>query len=250
MTPAHDRNGGNLHTAPMQPSLIFVPVVLPVLFWAWYHYQKDRHLPEPIGHLVLAFLLGAGSYWLGIMMYAGLGVIGLRYDAFLLADSDRSALLLYAIFAIGPIEELAKLLPFMLVISRFRKFDEPIDGIIYASFIALGFSAIENLYYLQYVSDIEALARGFAGPVVHIVFASIWGFYVGRAWLKRRHVALTVGLSLMVTAVLHGLYDYLVIAMPVFALPASALLVIAIWLWRLYLIRDLHAVAGKRIQVG
>jgi RsiW-degrading membrane proteinase PrsW (M82 family) len=227
----------------MQPSLIFVPVVLPVLFWAWYHYYKDRRLPEPVGYLVLAFLLGAGSYWLGILMYEGLGVIGLRFDAFLLAETDHGGLLLYAILAIGPIEELAKLLPFMLLIFSIDEFDEPIDGIIYASFIALGFSTVENLYYLQYVSDIEALARGFAGPVVHIVFASIWGYYIGRAFLRRRSVALTVFVSLMATAVLHGLYDYLVIALPIFALPASALLVVGIWVWRLFLIRDLDNAA-------
>ena len=29
-----------------------VPIVAPVLFWAAYHYYKDRHMPEPIGNLV------------------------------------------------------------------------------------------------------------------------------------------------------------------------------------------------------
>ena len=176
-------------------------------------------------------------------MYQGLGLIGLRFDAFLLAETDQFALLLYALLAIGPIEELAKLLPFLLVVLRFPEFDEPIDGIIYASFVALGFSAVENIHYLQYVSDLEALARGFVGPVVHIVFASIWGYYIGRAYLRQRRLALTVLVSLMATATIHGLYDYLVIALPIFALPASALLVIAIWLWRLFLIRDLHSEA-------
>ncbi|MDA0994098.1 MAG: PrsW family intramembrane metalloprotease [Proteobacteria bacterium] len=229
----------------MQISMLIGPVILPVLFWAGYHYHKDRHLPEPLGHLLLAFLLGAGCYWLGILMYAGLGLIGLRFDAFLLAETSHVSLLLYALLAIGPIEELAKLLPFLLIIWRFEKFNEPIDGIIYASFIALGFSAVENIHYLQYVSDIEALARGFAGPVVHIVFASIWGYYIGNAHLQRRHFATTVILSLTATAILHGLYDYLVIALPSFALPASAMLVVGIWSWRLYLIRGLNQAARK-----
>lgn len=243
MTAARDLRGGNQHTAPMHLSMLLVPVILPILFWAGYHYHKDRHLPEPVGHLVLAFALGVGCYWLGILMYEGLGYIGLRFDAFQLAETNKTALLLYALLAIGPIEEFAKLLPFLVVILRFSEFDEPIDGIIYASFIALGFSAVENVHYLQYVSDIEALARGFAGPVVHIVFASIWGYYIGRAHLRRRRLAVTVLVSLMATATLHGLYDYLVIALPEFALPASAVLVVAIWLWRLLLIRDLHTEA-------
>lgn len=228
----------------MTLSLLICPIVLPVMFWAWYHYHKDRHLPEPIGHLLLAFALGVASFWLGKLLYAGLGLFDLRLDAYLLADTNRPALLVYALFAIGPIEEIAKLVPFVLVIIRLREFDEPLDGIIYASFIALGFAAMENIQYLQFVSSAEALARGFAGPVVHIVFASIWGYYIGRAWLRRRNLWQTVLLSLVATALLHGLYDYLVIALPIFALPASALLVLAIWLWRMFLIRDLHRAAG------
>ena len=167
----------------MAYSVLIVPVVLPVLFWAWYHYHKDRHLPEPISHLLLAFLLGGVAFALGKLMYAGLGLVNLRFDAFLLAETDRLALLLYALLAIGPIEELAKVIPFLVVVRRFPEFDEPIDGIIYASFIALGFAAIENVYYFQYLTSGEALARGFVGPVVHIVFASVWGYYVGRACL-------------------------------------------------------------------
>lgn len=227
----------------MAYSVLVCPIVLPVLFWAWYHYHKDRHLPEPVLHLFFAFLLGAVSFWLGKLMYEGLGLVGLRYDAFLLADTDRPLLLIYALFAIGPIEELAKLVPFLLVIRHFPEFDEPIDGIIYASFIALGFSAVENYFYLPLITSGEALARGFAGPVVHIVFASIWGYYVGRACLEGRGLLVAVVLALVGTALLHGIYDYLVIAMPVFALPMSALLVLAIWVWRMYLIRDLQMAA-------
>ena len=224
----------------MEISVLFVPVVLPVLFWAWYHYHKDRHLPEPVPHLFLAFLLGGVAFGIGKLMYLGLGALDLRYDAFLLADENPPGLLLYALLAIGPIEELAKLIPFLLVIRRFPEFDEPIDGIIYASFIALGFAAVENVVYFQFLTSGEAMARGFAGPVVHIVFASIWGYYVGRACLEGRNVAFAAAVSLVLTAVLHGLYDYLVIALPAFALPTSACLVLALWLWRMLLIRDLH----------
>lgn len=230
-------------TPVMAYVVLFCPIVLPVLFWAWYHYHKDRHLPEPVSHLCLAFLLGGGAYWLGMLMYQGLELLDLRYDAYLLADTDRTLLLLYALFAIGPIEELAKLLPFLLVIRHFSEFDEPIDGIIYASFIALGFAAVENYFYLPLITSGEALARGFAGPVVHIVFASIWGYCVGRACLARQKIIAVTLLSLAGTALLHGLYDYLVIALPTFALPASALLVLSIWLWRMFLIRDLQLAA-------
>jgi len=229
----------------MQFSMLIGPIVLPVIFWTVYHYHKDRHLPEPARFLALAFVLGVGSYWLGRSLYIGLELFGLREDASLLAETDTLHLLYYALFVIGPIEEVAKLLPFVFVILRLDEFDEPIDGIIYASFIALGFAAVENYFYLDYVTSIEAIARGFAGPVIHIVLASIWGHYIGMAYLRKSALLPTILFSFIGVSLIHGLYDYLVIAMPGFALPASAALVVSIWIWRVALLRRLHLEAHK-----
>lgn len=112
-----------------------LPIVLPIVFWAIYHYWHDRHLPEPADHLLLALLLGAGAFYLGLLMYVVLGYVGLRHDAYLLAETSLPGLLAYAVLVIGPVEELAKLIPFLLVVLRFRAFDEPVDGIIAAAII-------------------------------------------------------------------------------------------------------------------
>lgn len=229
---------------------VIVPIVLPVIFWAAYHYHKDRHVPEPLGNLALCFALGIVSFFLGKLMYLGLGLIGLRFDAFALAESSRAGLLAYSILAIGGIEELAKLMPFLLVVLRFRAFDEPVDGVVYAAFIALGFAAVENIYYLQYVTGLEMVGRGFAGPLVHIMFASLWGYFIGLAYLQRKRLARVVFRYLGLAVLLHGLYDFMVIALPLSALPLSALLILTIWLWRMHLIRDLHRRAGQSGEPG
>lgn len=231
---------------PLAWVLLLAPIVLPVAFWTAYHLHADRHLPEPPGHLVVAFACGVGSFWIGAWGYEALDFLNLRRDAFALAQTDLTGLLYYALGVIGMIEEAAKMLPFLLVVLRFREFDEPIDGIIYASFIALGFATVENLRYLEYLSPGEAYARGFAGPVVHIVFASIWGYYIGRAWLKRRRVVSTVVGALLATAILHGFYDFLVIGLAPAALPIAALVIAGLWVWRLFLIRDLHSAPRAR----
>lgn len=230
--------------------ILLLPVALPVVFWAAYHLHVDRHLPEPTGHLLLAFALGVGSFWLGLLGYWALGLVGLRYDAFALAADSLPGLFAYAVLAIGVIEESAKLLPFLLVVLRFKEFDEPIDGIIYASFIALGFAAVENIRYLEFLTTGEAFARGFAGPVLHIVFASIWGYYVGRAWLRRRGRAVTVFAALALSALVHGGYNFVVIGLPSPWLPIAAGLIAGLWVWRLYLIRDLHAAYPRQHTTG
>ncbi len=181
-----------------------LPLIVPLVFWAGYHYYKDQHLPEPISHLLLAFGLGIGSFWLGLLGYEALGLLNLRYDAYHLAETNLPGLITYAILGIGLIEELAKMIPFVLVIIHWKSFNEPIDGIIYASFIALGFAAVENFQYLQFATNAEAWARGIAGPVIHIVFASIWGYYIGRAFLCRRNLTPVILVTLAGTAILHG----------------------------------------------
>jgi len=229
---------------PVNNVLMILPVTLPVLFWAAYHYHKDRHLPEPIANLLLCFLLGIAAAFLSKWLYVSLGWFDLRYDALALADRSSLGLLAYAVFAIGPIEEFAKLLPFVVIVLRLKAFDEPMDGIIYASFIALGYAAMENYHYLQFLTESEAMYRGFAGPVVHILFASVWGYRIGIARLAGRPLLLVSFVAVTIAAVLHGVYDFVVIALPVSALPLSALLILAVWIWRLIAIRRMKRLAG------
>jgi len=229
----------------MQRISLILPIVVPLVFWAAYHYHKDRALPEPIGNLIVAFILGVLAAGVSKAMYFGLEPLGLRFDAGALADASTLGLFAYSMLAIGPIEEIAKLLPFLLVILRFEEFDEPLDGIIYASFIGLGYAAVENWQYLAYLTPFEAAARGFASPVVHMLFASIWGHWIAQAHVGGRSVVGGALAGLTIAAILHGLYDFIVILSPGTALPVAAVLILVIWLWRLRLMRDLHDAASQ-----
>ena len=228
-------------------AVLILPIVVAVVFWAVYHYHKDRHLPEPPANLLICLALGVLASFLAGWSYELLGVFGLRFDAVALADSNPAALFAYAMLAIGPVEELGKLLLFVAVVLRFKAFDEPMDGIVYASFIGLGFAAMENVYYLQYLTPLESVARGFAGPVTHILFASIWGHWISMAHLEGRSVVVAGSAGFAIAAALHGLYDFIVLLNPTHALPIAAALILAIWIWRLKLMHLLHldAVRGS-----
>jgi len=220
--------------------ILILPIVVPVIFWAAYHYHKDRHLPEPPLNLLLCFALGVMAAGLSRLMYIGLEPFGLRFDAVALGIDNPLGLLAYALLAIGPIEEFAKLLPFLFVVLRFKALDEPLDGIIYASFLGLGYAAAENMVYLEFLSPLEAAARGFASPVVHILFASIWAHWIASAHLAGRRVFLAALIGFLIAAFLHGLYDFLVLLNPFSALPVAAALIVSIWVWRLILMRRMH----------
>jgi RsiW-degrading membrane proteinase PrsW (M82 family) len=224
----------------MHKGLLVIPVILPVFFWAVYHYHKDRHLPEPPGHLLLTFVLGVLAAAISQGLYMALDPLTLRFDAGALSESSSLGLFAYSLIVIGPIEEFSKLLFFVLIVIRFKEFDEPLDGIIYASFIGLGYAAIENWQYLDYLTPLEAAARGFASPVVHMLFASIWGYWIARAYVVKRSVFSAGLIGFAIAATLHGLYDFMVLLKPYSALPAAALLVGVVWIWRLRIMRKLH----------
>lgn len=230
----------------MQRVSMALLIVIPVIFWAAYHYHKDRHLPEPPQNLLLCFGLGLLAAVVSKAMYIGLEPIGLRFDAVALAGDSPFGLFAYAMLAIGPIEELSKLLPFALVVLRFRAFDEPLDGIIYASFIGLGYAFAENLYYLEFLPTLDAIARGFASPVIHIVFASIWAHWITTAWLAKASIIRPGVTGFAIAAGLHGGYDFLVLLHPVTALPIAALMIVVIWVWRLRLMRRMHRQAVRQ----
>jgi RsiW-degrading membrane proteinase PrsW (M82 family) len=229
----------------MQSIPLMLPIILPVVFWAVYHYHKDRHLPEPPRNLLLCFGLGLLAAALSKGMYAGLEPLGLRYDAVALAEEDPLALFVYTMLAIGPIEELAKMLPFLVLVLRLDAFDEPLDGLVYASFIGLGYAAVENVFYLDFLSPLETAARGFAGPVVHILFASIWAYWISRAKLAGSSIVKPALLGFALAAFLHGFYDFLVLLAPVAALPIAAALIVALWIWRLGVMHRMHQDAVK-----
>ena len=80
---------------------------------------------------------------------------------------------------------------------------------------------------------------------MHILFASIWGHWIARAHLAGKPVRKAAVAGLAVAAGLHGVYDFIVILNPRNSLPIAALLIVAMWLWRLKLMRAMHEEASQ-----
>jgi RsiW-degrading membrane proteinase PrsW (M82 family) len=230
----------NLESAAEGAALLLGPIA----FWAAFHYYKDRHRPEPVLNLILVYVLGIGAGHLCPFAYQALGWFGLQHDAFELASTNPPGLLLYALTVIGLLEETIKFLPFWLVGMRLHAFDEPIDGIIYASFVALGFATAENVYYLSIMDGWPAVARSVATPIVHCMFASIWGYACSRARMSGRPLFPAAVGGLALAAVAHGLYDFAAIWGSDWVSLLPPVIVFAIWVWRMGLIKRLDAEQG------
>ncbi len=108
-----------------------------------------------------------------------------------------------------------KYLSARILIFPLKYFDEPIDGLIYSSAIAIGFASIESLIYVPLLTWPYQLARSLVGPLTHSLFSSVWGFGTAYAVFhlsRSRYRALFQFLCLVGAIVMHGLYDFLLLS--------------------------------------
>jgi RsiW-degrading membrane proteinase PrsW (M82 family) len=206
-------------------------IIAPALVWIVYFYYKDRFQPEPLRNLGLTYLLGLIAAFACIIFFKLLPYLGIPEDPSALMESRGWSFLIYSIGVTGLIEELFKFLPFLIVILRLKDFDEKIDGIVYASVIALGFASYENARYLVYMEGFELFGRAIASPLTHTIFSSIWGYTVGTAHMRRKSIAKASIWGLALAAIVHGLFNFFTTSSALRII--SSLLVLAIWIWRI-----------------
>jgi RsiW-degrading membrane proteinase PrsW (M82 family) len=116
---------------------------------------------------------------------------------------------LYCVFGIGVIEELVKLLPFLLILKFTKTIKEPIDYIMYASLSALGFAFVENCLYFANGNINIIHSRALTASVAHMICSSIIGYGIVLAKFRYKKNQFFIGvLSFFVAAFAHGFYDF------------------------------------------
>ena len=211
--------------------IILSGIIAPAIFWTAYFYYKDRFQPEPIRNLGITYILGLIAAFVCFKFYGLLPLIGLPDDPSALMDSNRIQFLGYSLGVIGLVEEFFKFLPFLFIILIFKEFDEKIDGIIYASTIALGFASFENLGYLVYLEGFELFGRAFASPLTHTIFSSIWGYTIGTARIYKKSIFKASLVGILIAAFFHGMFDFLNTSSALRII--SSVLILIIWIWRI-----------------
>jgi RsiW-degrading membrane proteinase PrsW (M82 family) len=214
-------------------------IIAPALVWIVYFYYKDRFQPEPWRNLGLTYLLGLVTAFACVNFFKLLPYLGIPEDPSALMEAHGWPFFIYSIGITGFIEEFFKFLPFLLVVLRLKDFDEKIDGIVYASVIALGFASYENARYLAYMEGFELFGRAIASPLTHTIFSSIWGYTVGVAHMKHKSVTAASLKGLTLSAVVHGLFNFFTTS-PALRI-ISSLLILMIWIWRIWTMERLRS---------
>lgn len=180
--------------------------ILPALAWLWFWLKEDKAHPEPKRIIFLAFIFGMLSV-----------PVAISFEKLAMDQIGAVTFTLFLLWAIT--EELVKYSAAILSGLRSKYFDEPIDAVMYLISAALGFAALENVFFIfsSLVDD------GFAGALVtgqlrfvgasllHIATSALVGFSIAfglcepkwKKWLYHM-MGLTTAISL------HTLFNYLI----------------------------------------
>jgi len=182
--------------------------------WVWVLRRYDRLEPEPLKVLLRVGLLGGLMSIIPAIIGNSLAdhILGLEGFATDLSKRISLPLALTSAVFIGINEEFWKFLATLRLVKKLPEFDEPLDGMIYAMTVALGFAALENIEYMVRSGPGVLLYRSLLSMPIHLACGAIWGYGLARAKFisKRKRYFVTAIPYLMAAAGVHAAFDFFI----------------------------------------
>lgn len=182
----------------------------PIITLLIYFNYRDKYEKEPRQLLSKVFIFGIltvipvyftetalTNYWHAKYSFPDMAVHTAAYDSFVVAALT---------------EEFFKILVFFIFIWNNKNFNEKFDGIIYAVFISMGFASAENILYVLGSGFGTGIIRAFTAVPAHAIFAVTSGYFLALAKFKPSGKALYLFSALVIPVLIHGLYDFILLA--------------------------------------
>jgi len=179
---------------------VLAAAVAPGIALLAYFYWKDRYDAEPLSMVVKLFLTGA-LIVLPVMVVQRAMSVWWGETPFLFPFVNSSA-----------VEEFFKWFVLYHIIYNHTAFDEPYDGIVYATAVSLGFATLENVLYVfvEPATFGTLMMRALLPVSGHALFGVFMGYALGRAkFASGRRAKLHLAMAFAVPFLLHGLFDLL-----------------------------------------
>lgn len=231
----------------MQAFQIILAAILPTIVLLVLIHSCDKFDKVSIPKTIIAFLAGIIAFI--IAFFAEKLFHSILFAHYFQCDKNGiNALLQLGILSfiiVAAVEELLKFGALRLLVYNPRFIREPMDGIVFAVSISMGFAFAENWLYLTCSQTFIPgfLLRAFAATPAHAVFATIMGYFFGKArfTVKRKRIRLLI-FAIISPLLMHGSYNFFLIAdwMPLYyAFISVALLIGFIILSRKLIIKAL-----------
>ncbi len=191
----------------LKETFLFLLAIIPGLLICWYIYRMDKYEKESRLQLAITFALGMAITYPVLKAEAWASYAGWN------ESQGLAATFISSFIVVSLTEELAKYLALLAYPYSRPFFNEPMDGIVYAVMVSMGFATLENVLYAGKFGFQTTLLRAFTAVPAHACFAIIMGYFIGRSRFalstaaKRRLAAL----GLAVPVAVHGAYDFFIL---------------------------------------
>lgn len=222
--------------------IAFVPGI--ALMLAMYFY--DRFDREPISLLVKLFAFGALSVIPTFFVEKFISRFNYMQDLGFAAYN--------AFIVAGLTEEFFKYGVVRLFAFNHKAFNEKLDGIIYCAYAAMGFATVENVMYvvIGYQSNPHiGIVRGLLSVPAHLLFGVTMGYYLSMArFCKNPGLCARYNrLSLLVPILLHGTFDFILMADVPFLMTLFIPFVIYLWVVNLKKLNEYYKESKLGLRV-
>ena len=175
--------------------------IAPGLAICVYIFLKDIYNKEPKRLLLFSFFLGI----LSIIPPYFIETYALPFF-----NTSISSLATLAFCVVALSEELSKFLVVRYFCYPQKRFDEPLDGIVYSVMVSMGFATIENINYVFAHGYSTAFVRMFLSVPAHATFGVVMGYFIGKAKFDSANSFKHLLTGLLIAVLFHGTFDFFI----------------------------------------
>ena len=177
--------------------------IAPGIAICFFIYFKDKYNKEPLGLLLMSFVLGMLSTIPAVIIQ----IAFTKPVEHLMGEGIfYTAVFSYIIVALS--EEGSKFLALRFFAYKRKAFDDPFDGIIYAVMVGMGFATLENIGYVTQHGFATGVTRMFLSVPAHATFAVLMGYHIGLAKFDPANRKKYFILAIFWPVLFHGTFDF------------------------------------------
>jgi len=178
--------------------------VVPAIFWLWFWLKEDAEEPEPIGLIIISFIMG------GLLVFLAIWIE--KYSLNFIKDNTTQ------IIVWASIEELLKFAGVAVIIYGNSNIDRPIDFPMFFISTALGFAALENFLYLltpfntggTVVGMLTGNLRFLGSTLLHAISSAMIGSALGLSFYLKQYRAIYLLCGIICAIMLHSVFNFFI----------------------------------------
>jgi len=177
----------------------------PAIALIWFFHVRSIYTPPTRPIVTVLFIAGGLCALLALMLNHSVE----KYTTLWAGASETHLVLLFWYFGVGLNEEFSKLVVLLIVLYPRKDFVTPYQGLLGAAAVALGFAALENVFYLERYGTMTLLVRSVLTVPAHAFFSIPMGVLLAYAknapTVRGQYGWMIAGLG--VSTIFHGSYD-------------------------------------------